>query len=118
MAATTLYVDALTSAAVSPTYVDLGAVLFDTRNDVVLLIGVDTEAHALFVYATMPVADGMLVSGTHINGMTDKVYLPYLDDLYLGRDALWVPKVSGFESAGTEFDGSLANMQFDDLQLT
>ena len=49
---------------------------------------------------------------------TRAVYLPYLDDLYLGKDALWVPKVSDFESVGTEFDGSPVNMRFDDLQLT
>ena len=92
--------------------------LFDTKNDAVLLIGTDTEAHATFVYATVPVTDSMLVSGTHINGTAGKVYLPYLDGLYLGRDALWVPKVLGFESVGTEFDGSPVNMRFDDLQLT
>ena len=99
--------------------------LFDTKNDAVLLIGTDTEAHAPFVYAAVPVTDGMLVSGTHINGTAGKVYLPYLDGLYfgrdglyLGRDALWVPKVLGFESVGTEFDGSPVNMRFDDLQLT
>ena len=62
--------------------------LFDTKNDAVLLIGTDTEAHATFVYATVPVTDSMLVSGTHINGTAGKVYLSYLDWLYLGRDAL------------------------------
>ena len=83
-----------------------------------LLIETDTEAHATFVYATVPVTDSMLVSGTYINGTAGKVYLPYLDGLYLGRGALWVPKVLGFESVGTEFDGSPVNMRFDDLQLT
>ena len=114
----TLYVDALTSAAVSPTNVDLGEILFDTKNGAVLLIGTDTEAHAPFVYATVPVTDGMLVSGTHINGTAGKIYLPYLDGLYLERYTLWVPKVSGFDSVGTEFDSSPVNMRSDDLQLT
>ena len=88
------------------------------KNDAVLLMGSDSEAHTPFVYSTIPVTDGMLVSGTYINGTVGKVYLPYLGALYLGRGALWVPKVSGFESVRTEFDDSPVNMRFDDLQIT
>ena len=67
---------------------DLDAVLFDAQNDAVLLIGMETEAHAPFVYATVPVTDGILVSGALINGTAGRVYLPYLNGLYLGRETL------------------------------